>query len=69
MKNAGFSADSYSEVVTPTYAIIAYLKSINFDKSIFALATLEFKEALRQNGFTLIPEPVSYVNNVILVGF
>lgn len=55
--------DPTTEIVNPLYAIIEYLKRINFDKKIFAVATKQFKEELKKQGYSLIPDPVSkFVN-------
>lgn len=62
LKDAGFETDTYTEVITPTYAIIDYLKSINFNKSIYIIGTNAFKEILRRSGFSLVPDPVSILN-------
>lgn len=51
--------DSTIEIVTPVNAISAYLKSIKFCKSVFVLASEEFKQEMRKEGFNLIVDPVS----------
>lgn len=48
-----------TEVLTPLFAIIDYLRKVNFDKMLYVIGTSEFKEGLKTAGFTLTPEPVS----------
>lgn len=47
------------DIITPITAIIAYLKQIQFDKPIYVIALNTIKDALREEGFTVI-EGVSF---------
>lgn len=51
--------DPTMEVINPATAIIAYLKSINYKKMLYAIVSKEFKQELIKEGFLLAPEPVS----------
>lgn len=57
LKEADF--DATTDIFNPSFAIIEYLKSINFNKKIFTAVSGEFKEELRNAGFSLSVDPVS----------
>lgn len=51
--------DDTTEVLNPLFAIIQYLKSINFDKMLYVISNAGFKQELKNSGFSLLPDPVS----------
>nr|CAI5820969.1 unnamed protein product [Callosobruchus analis] len=46
-----------ADVTNPQFTVIDYLKEINFQGSLYALVTENFKDQLRKAGFNLAPMP------------
>lgn len=49
------------DIVNPYLAVVDYLKKINFQKKIYAIASQSYKEKLKSEGFKLAEDPVSKI--------
>lgn len=47
-----------ADIVYPTLAIIAYLKSLNFKKTAYVIGTIAMKQELKEAGFSVAPDEV-----------
>lgn len=63
----GIKSIADEDIVYPTLAIISYLKSIHFNKTVYVLGTDAMKLELKEAGFSVVTNEVSLNNDVDVV--
>ncbi|KAG5896761.1 hypothetical protein JTB14_031740 [Gonioctena quinquepunctata] len=64
MIREGFNVE-IEDMMNPILSIIFYLKSIDFNRKIYAIGTQVFKDELRKAGFEVAPDPPQKIEETI----